>query len=135
MAVPVFCSQKVSPNENTLFFMMTEMAEMIRDVGKAGGSSERKREKNSVMTKMLWSTSMLVYIEMASQVKSLVLGGMVRFESWVWRSAESFMNEGTRCLRRCRWKSTHVLTRARREPQQLTTGRICQGFLWILMRP
>lgn len=81
MAVPVFWSQKVSPNENTLFFMMMEMAEMIRDVGKSGGSSERKREKNSLMTKILWLTSMLVYIEMALQVKSLVSGGMVRFES------------------------------------------------------
>ncbi len=62
MAVPVSCSQLVSPKVKKLCFMIISRAVMIAlFIGVVG--------RNRWMTERAWSVSMLVYIETASAVK------------------------------------------------------------------
>ena len=68
MAVPFSCSQVVSPNVKMLFFMTISSAAVIRLVGMLGGSSCVNSSNHACKMAILWSISMFVYIDTASQV-------------------------------------------------------------------
>ena len=57
--------------------MTISMAGMMRLHGKVGGNSVRNSLNHLARISMLCDTSIFVYIETASQVKSLVCAGIV----------------------------------------------------------
>ena len=91
MAVPVFCFQIVSPKVKMLFFITHLSASMRASVGMPGKTLERRYLP---MNNRARSVGIFVYIDTASAVNNVALGGNSRVSISLRRSKLLLKYEG-----------------------------------------
>ncbi len=122
MAVPVSCSQYVSPKEKML--LRITISNMCRksEVGKSFGSLSAFSTKNSLKVLTPVVVSMFVYIDFASAVKIKTFSGRCRLLRSCITAVEFFVYDWIRGSKAFILKSNQVEKTDNRLLMQLTTG-------------
>ena len=129
MAVPVVCSQCVSPKVKMLFLITISRTDRKNSIGNVRGIESLYLSNKILKISSPVSISMFEYIAVASAVKSFAPIGTSSIVISDINDLESFMYDGIKCRSSFIRKSSHVLKMETKLLMQLTTGRSVMGDL------